>query len=125
VIAIIVVYLAFGRTFWRLVRGDAEFQALTITLALVLAGGTVFYWHVEGFTLFDSFYFSVITLATVGYGDFTPHTTLGRAFTVVYVIVGIGILLSFINKFAALETEIRQRRRDVAADLADREHREP
>jgi voltage-gated potassium channel len=36
-------------------------------------------------------YFSVMRLATVGYGDFTPQTLAGKLFTVVYVICGIGL----------------------------------
>ena len=43
----------------------------------------------EDLRLLDSFYFSVVTLATVGYGDFTPQTDAGKLFTAVYVLVGI------------------------------------
>jgi hypothetical protein len=41
----------------------------------------------------DALYFSVVTLTTVGYGDFAPQTDLGKLFTAVYVRLGIGILL--------------------------------
>lgn len=44
--------------------------------------------------------FSLMTLTTVGYGDFTPTTPVSKVFTMVYVVVGIGLLLAFIDKVA-------------------------
>lgn len=64
-----------------------------------MAFGTVFYRFVEDLAWLDSLYFSVITLTTVGYGDFSPATSTGKVFTMFYVLVGIGI-------FVALVTEI-------------------
>jgi hypothetical protein len=72
----------------------------------VLLLGTLFYWRQEGWTLLDAFYFSVITLATVGYGDFTPRTTLGKLFTVGYVLVGVGLLGSFLSLLVHRATEL-------------------
>ncbi|MEK7626285.1 MAG: potassium channel family protein [Patescibacteria group bacterium] len=71
-------------------------------LAGLLAGsmiliGTVFYHFVEKLSYLDSFYFSVITLATVGYGDITPKTDIGKLFTAFYVLAGIGIIATFAN----------------------------
>ena len=59
--------------------------------------GTVFYHHIEHMRYIDAFYFSVISLATVGYGDFAPHTDIGKLFTVAYVLSGIGIIATFAN----------------------------
>lgn len=71
---------------------------ITAAIALtVLACGAVFYHIVERLNWLDAFYFSTITLATVGYGDITPHTNLGKLFTIFYVIIGIGILATFAN----------------------------
>jgi voltage-gated potassium channel len=66
--------------------------AIGLAIAGVLAIGTVFYSHVEGWSYFDALYFSVMTLTTVGYGDFTPSSDLSKAFTMIYVFVGIGIV---------------------------------
>lgn len=62
--------------------------------------GTYFYTHVEHWKLLDSFYFTVTTLATVGYGDLTPKTDIGKIFTIMYIMIGVGLLLGFVNYFA-------------------------
>jgi voltage-gated potassium channel len=65
----------------------------------LLAVGTVFYHFVEKWTLLDSLYFCVVTLSTVGYGDFAPTTSFGRLFTIFYILVGVGIIATFASAF--------------------------
>ena len=77
-----------------------RFYVLLVLVVAVLGVGTVFYHLVEGFTLVDSFYFSVVTLGTVGYGDLYPVTEAGKLFTALYIIIGIGILIAFAEVFA-------------------------
>lgn len=55
------------------------------------------YHFLEGWSYVDSLYFSVITLTTIGYGDFSPQTDAGKLFTIFYIIIGLGMILSFIN----------------------------
>jgi voltage-gated potassium channel Kch len=62
---------------------------------IVITGGALFYHRVEGFEIIDSFYFTVITLGTVGYGDLAPVTVIGKIFTSFYVFLGIGFFFAF------------------------------
>lgn len=80
---------------------DKQYRDLIFTAGVIIALGTVVYHYLEGLSWLDSAYFSVITLSTVGYGDLSPQTTGGKIFTMFYVIIGIGIILSFVNAFYA------------------------
>ncbi|MBI3033505.1 two pore domain potassium channel family protein [Candidatus Woesearchaeota archaeon] len=79
---------------------DHEFGVLGILVIITLLIGTIFYNHTEGWRYLDALYFSVITLTTVGYGDIYPTTDAGKIFTMVYLIVGVGIIFGFINFIA-------------------------
>ena len=76
---------------------DKEYRDLLYTTSIMIGFGTVVYHYLEGWSWIDSIYFSVITLSTIGYGDFSPSTDGGKVFTIFYIIMGIGIILSFIN----------------------------
>ena len=79
---------------------NAARNALQIVylLLLILVVGTLGYHFIEGWPLFDSLYMSVITLATVGYGETHPLTTYGRIFTMFLILGGMGIILYGISE---------------------------
>jgi hypothetical protein len=81
-------------------RRDPEFRTLTILVVVMLISGSTFYYAVEDWSVVDAFYFSVTTLTTVGFGDITPDTTLGKLFTTVYIFAGLGLIAGFINTVA-------------------------
>ena len=70
----------------------------------LLLGTLVYHW-LEGWSYLDALYFCVISLATIGYGDFVPTTPLARAFTIIYVINGIVILLALFDRIRVVRTQ--------------------
>jgi hypothetical protein len=72
--------------------------AMFITVLITILSGAIVYEfeHVAQPEKFDTMpramYWAVITLASVGYGDISPVTPIGQAFTMVLAILGIGIV---------------------------------
>jgi hypothetical protein len=64
---------------------------------VVLAAGTVIFRIVEDWSVLDSLYFCVITLTTIGFGDFSPETPTGKIFTICYVFIGLGFVTAFVS----------------------------
>lgn len=65
--------------------------SLTI-LATVIVAGMIGYTLIEGWPLFDSLYMTVITLATVGFKEVHDLSPQGKAFTIVLIIFGVGVI---------------------------------
>lgn len=84
-----------------------RFRAIASTAVIILGIGTVFYHFVEHWRWLDSLYFCVMSLVTIGVNDVAPRTTAGKIFTMVYVLVGIGILAAFANNI--LKTGLARR----------------
>ena len=111
--------LIFGfKHLFRIIRQvfqSEEGQAILASLASLLVLGTVFYTMVEKLAVLDSLYLSFTTLTTIGYGDFTPKTALGKIFTMIYGLLGLGIVslsLGIIAKEAlALQKQRKKQRR--------------
>jgi voltage-gated potassium channel len=86
------------------ILGNKRFELYTLGIFLgflIFIGSIVIYLfesHAEGGqikTLFDGFYWTIVTLSTVGYGDISPHSTGGRLVAIVLIFSGIGILSFF------------------------------
>lgn len=57
-------------------------------LVLIITIGTIFFEEIEGLTHFESFYLTVCSITTVGYGDIVPVTTAGRLLAMGLIVTG-------------------------------------
>jgi voltage-gated potassium channel Kch len=90
---------------------DPHSRGILLLVLSLLILGTAFYTAVEGWSVVDALYFCAMSLATVGYGDVVPETDTGKLFTVVYVLCGIGILVSFFTALTAKTLALQAARR--------------
>ena len=107
-IAFLLTLMRFFRGVWRGLK-DPEFRGLFALTGVLMLSGTLFYRGVEGWSALDSLYFSVTTLTTVGYGDLAPTTPASKVFTIVYLLLGVGVLVGFVGKLSSHILEARSR----------------
>lgn len=71
-------------------------SGLILIIALFIYG-VIGSYFIMGFNLIDSVYYSVITMATVGYGDYTPHTGIQKIFATTLALAGVALLAYVFN----------------------------
>jgi voltage-gated potassium channel len=81
----------------------------SVLLAILFLGSLGFVW-IEGWSFFDGLYMTGITLTTVGFGEVHPLSKVGRAYTLVLLLAGMGVMLYIVTSLArvVVEGEIRQ-----------------
>ncbi|ADB49043.1 potassium channel family protein [Conexibacter woesei] len=104
---------------WR----DPETKALPVVAGALVLTGTLFYWRFEDWTIVEALYFSVVTLTTVGFGDFTPTTAGTQLFTIVYILTGLGILVALLSSVAQQYLRQRAESRPAGERLRSRRRR--
>ena len=91
-------------------RISTEIFIAYTTLLGWMAIGTIVFHRLESWTWIQSFYFSVVTITTVGYGDFTPTNDLSRLFTAIYILVGVSIGLVTLSLIGSEILKNREKR---------------
>ncbi len=81
---------------------------LVALLVFVMAAGTIGFTIVEHLSLFNAFYLTVVTVATVGYGDVHPVTQAGKVVAIFVIIAGVGTFSGVVVNSAGLLFERRQ-----------------
>jgi voltage-gated potassium channel len=72
---------------------------------LIVVVATIWYWVVESFSPVNALYQTVITVATVGFGEIEPLDTSGRIFTIFVILIGVGAgLYAFSGLFELVVT---------------------
>ncbi len=85
--------LKYSKARQRVETNFREFQLLTAVVLLIILFGTVGYSWIEGWSLFDGFYMTVITLSTVGYKEVHDLSPAGQFFTAALIMAGVGIAI--------------------------------
>jgi voltage-gated potassium channel len=104
-------WIAGARRLQAVLRAERVLSRLVgVFLFLFLAAGVAMYFVERGQNerfrgIGDGLWWSIVTLATVGYGDTYPITTAGRVLAAVLMLVGLGILGTVTGKIAAALVE--------------------
>jgi len=85
-------------------------RVFLLLLVTVVAAGTVGFSLIEHLAPADSFYLTIITVATVGYGDIVPVTSAGKILAVVLIFGGAGSFLGVFTGVAEATFSRREKR---------------
>lgn len=92
------------RAGWKRIR-------LLVSLPIVvLVFGTLGFMVLEHLSFIDAFYFTIVTISTVGYGDIHPTNLASKIFGIILIIIGIGIFLTIITNVTQMLIQRGQNR---------------
>lgn len=128
VVAVVAGGATFGAIFVRQLRQirKAEYPvlraveaiALVATLFVVVMGSVHFALgqsspdaYSQSMTRLDAMYFTVTTLATVGFGDITPTSQLTRGVTTIQMVLGVALLGAGVRILVGVAQKVAQERR--------------
>ncbi len=82
---------------------------LSLFVGIILCG-TFGYMFLEHLSFWDSMYLTIITIATVGYGDLVPSHPGGKVFTIFLLFAGAGLVMYTLSKIteAMVEGSLRK-----------------
>jgi hypothetical protein len=80
-------------------------------LAAVLIFGVLGLMIVENYSPLDAFYFIIVTISTVGYGDLRPLTPLGKILVILIILFGVGCFVGLAANAIEYMIEKRERSR--------------
>ena len=97
---------------------------LSVFIAL-LSIGIIGFMLIENMSLTNAIYFSIVTMATVGYGDIHPQTEIGKILALIIIVGGVGTFLGVIASITDLlasrrEEVVRQKKIDMMTGLFER-----
>jgi len=90
---------------WQLLKSSC------ITFFFIMIG-VIFYALEEDLRFVDAMYMSVITMTTVGYGDFSPQSQGGRVFAIFWILFGVLAVTRAISDVINIFMERRQKRKE-------------
>ncbi|WP_414624756.1 potassium channel family protein [Calothrix sp. CCY 0018] len=92
-------------TVWEFLETENFIRPLLVILVIVVISSLSLSLVEPNLSLFDSLWWAVVTLTTVGYGDVTPKTIPGRFIAFLDMLVGIGVLTLLTATVASILVE--------------------
>lgn len=89
---------------WRGIIADPVrgLQLSLLLVVLLIAIGIVGYMLLEGMTVVEAFYMTIITISTVGFGEVRPLSPGGRVFTSLLILLGLATVTSVVSNAASI-----------------------
>ena len=84
-----------------MVETKVQLGTIFVLLVLVLLIGTTVFYHLEQWSIIDSFYFTATTLLTIGYGDLVPTHDISKLATVFFALCGVTVFLYGLGMIAS------------------------
>jgi len=75
----------------------------------MIAIGTVLFRRLEDWSWAESFYFTVASLTTVGYGDLHPTSDSSRVAVAIFILIGVGIVATALGSIGSAYADRRNR----------------
>jgi voltage-gated potassium channel len=93
-----------------------------LVFTVLLTVGVIGFMFIEKMSLTNAIYFSIVTMATVGYGDIHPQTDIGKILALIIIFGGVGTFLGVVAIITDLfvnrrEEAIRQQKIDMITGL--------
>jgi len=81
-----------------------------LLFVVIILGGSIGYMYFENLPFWDAMYLTIITIATVGYGDLVPVHPAGKVFTIFLLFAGAGLVMYTLGKIteAMVEGSLRK-----------------
>lgn len=117
----ITLIVRYGKPFFELLKTNGLHRVVSFTCILIFVSSIpIVYVEPSIETFEDAVWWSVVTATTVGYGDYSPETGIGRAIAVVLMILGIG-LIGMVTSSLSSYFVGNSTKREEAAALSDDE----
>jgi len=79
------------------------------SIITMIAIGTVLFRRLEDWSWAESFYFTVASLTTVGYGDLHPTSDSSRVAVAIFILIGVGIVATALGSIGSAYADRRNR----------------
>jgi voltage-gated potassium channel Kch len=86
----------------------SRMRSYLLLLIAVVVLGTLAIMLLEGLSPFDAFYFVIVTISTVGFGDISPSDVYGRIVTIILIVVGVGTFIAIFADLIYFRDKIRE-----------------